>query len=1565
MTVSVWRRFGAAFLPALVFCIAPVLGDSLRFRPLPRDSGLSQGGVSCVLQDHQGYLWVGTEDGLNRYDGNQFTIYRHDSDQAGSISGSYIGSLYEDRRGTLWITAARAGLNRYHPATDSFTVYSRDSEKGKALLSNWVTGVFEDATGRFWVMTREGGMFLMDRDQETFAPVPVVYQNAPEQKPMAGNRFVQDPSGSIWIGGGRGLVRFHPETLQFHLFRAQPELPGGLSDDTVWALGLDARGRLWIGTEDGLNRLNDDGETFTRYRNDPNDPHSLSFDVVRAFLLDDQQRFWVGSSQGLNLYHPETDRFTQFRHNVADPGGLSSDNVWGLEQDDAGNIWVGTMGGGLNRYIPHLERFGHIRHILTVPDSLSDPTCWGMAEAPNGEIWIGLENGGVDIYNPETGKVRHLSGELGNPHGLNPFRNSYVMFSKGTAWLATGGGGVQVIDLQTEKVIENYEPDPDDPTALAGSMLVKLLRDSRGTNWVTSFDGGLSRFLPETNNFQIYKHEAANPNSLGIDRVASLAEMTPGYLWVGTIGAGVNLLNIDTGHVRRFEPDPKRRDALRGAAVISLYQEPGGTLWVGTLDAGLSRYNPDTDSWRSWGTKEGLPNETVYGVLPGEPDVLWLSTNKGLCRVDTQQLSFRNYYVQDGLQEDEFNVGSYLRDSKGFLYFGGVNGITRFRSEAIVDSHFQPQAVFTEMLIANQPVQLQHESFVSPPGAALQGAEAVTLDHTRNMVTLAFSALDFTIPENIRYRYRLEGYSPNWLETDAANRRATYTNLPAGDYTLRVQATNVDGTWSERGAALNLIVKPPPWLSWWAKSIYTLLILAVVGIYLRVQSQRLAREQQIARQQRQLASQAEAMAENERNVANRLRQVDRMKDEFLANTSHELRTPLNGMIGLAESLKDGFHGPLPQAANTDLNLIVSSGKRLSHLINDILNFSLLKNGQMVMHPAAVDLHALTTVVLALSRPQLGSKKVTLTNRVPRDLPAVLADENRLEQVLHNLVGNAVKFTHQGRIEVRAEEQDERILIAVTDTGIGIAPDLQGAVFQMFQQADGSTTREYGGTGLGLAVTRELLKLQNGEIWLESELGKGTTFYVILPKAEDAVTEIIPVSALMEQPEAGDKDAGDGEPGPAVEANGYRLLIVDDDPVNRRVLANHLLITGYTLREAADGYEALAIIDEEEPFDMVLLDVMMPRLTGYQVCRELRTRYSLDDLPILFLTAKSREDDLIDGYATGANDFLVKPVAKNELLARVKTHLALLEAHRDLESKVAQRTRGLVAAQEELLEAAHLAGMSEMATDVLHNVGNRMNSITTAVHLIGEIVQNNKGLELLKKVNALMAEHQHDLPAFFAEDPRAANLIEALDKIAAKLAQRDQALLDDGTQVLNHVNETRAILKEQSKYAELRGHSRPSDANVLISEALQIGLVSFEARNIQVITNQEADLPLVELNKARFMRVLLCLLRNAEEAVTTDEQKGPGRITVSSARVGGEVKITVEDNGIGIEAGNLVRIFAYGVSTKAGRSGFGLHYCANVVNEMAGKIDVKSEGIGKGTLVTLRFPVISEAEAVSE
>ncbi|NQZ08001.1 MAG: GAF domain-containing protein [Algicola sp.] len=729
--------------------------------------------------------------------------------------------------------------------------------------------------------------------------------------------------------------------------------------------------------------------------------------------------------------------------------------------------------------------------------------------------------------------------------------------------------------------------------------------------------------------------------------------------------------------------------------VTQVLQDRQGFIWVATLN-GLYRYDGYDFKAFKHNSKDptSLVDNYVNTVYLDSKGILWVGTDGGLSKFNASTESFVHYQ----------------HHSDGQLFFGNRWGYCAFYPDNIIKPSQPPIIVFTDFRLLNKSVAISDENNKSPLTQVINQTQSVTLSHQQNVFSFEFAALHFADSTKNKYKYKLEGFNKDWIETDIDNRRATYTNLSAGDYTFMVKASNHKGVWNEQGRSIALHILPAPWRTWWAYTIYVLLFAGVVLVFVRAQ-----RKQVLI----------------ERKVNAQLKQVDALKDEFLANTSHELRTPLNGIIGLAESLMDGVAGQLPNKANKDLAMVVASGKRLSNLVNDILDFSKLKNHALELHTQPVDLHTMVDIVLALSQPLLGDKQLQLINDIATDLTAAQADEDRLQQILHNLIGNAIKFTEAGSVTVNAIKTDDNLKIIVTDTGIGIAKNKFAVIFESFEQVQGNTARVYGGTGLGLAVSKQLIDLHGGSIGVDSTLGQGSTFYFTLPVAGDVplmgfnenqalarlhLLEIQRASETSEektQEVTGQMDAD----GADVDVNGFRILLVDDEPVNLQVLQNHLSMQNYQLVQASGGEQALLAIAEQGPFDLVLLDIMMPKVSGYDVCKKIRDVYPVNDLPVIFLTAKNQVADLVQSFAVGANDYLSKPVAKHELLTRVETHLRLLDINRNLERKVIERTAALEILGEVGKDLNASLDREAIFTRLYHHIGNIVDAHVFAIGIL--------------------------------------------------------------------------------------------------------------------------------------------------------------------------------------------------------------------------------------------------------
>ena len=693
--------------------------------------------------------------------------------------------------------------------------------------------------------------------------------------------------------------------------------------------------------------------------------------------------------------------------------------------------------------------------------------------------------------------------------------------------------------------------------------------------------------------------------------------------------------------------------------VYSIYKDKTGTLWIGT-DGGLNKLDSEKEQFIHYREKDGLPNDVIYGILEDDNRNLWLSTNKGLSKFNPKTEKFRNYDVKDGLQSNEFNAGAYFKNKDGRMFFGGMNGFNIFHPSSIKDNPYIPPIVITDFQLFNKsvPIFKGNSSEERPETLFLDThiseINELILSYQESVFSFEFAALHYASPEKNKYAYMMEGFDKGWNYTDLKKRFATYTNLDPGEYIFRVKGSNNDGIWNEAGTSISLTITPPFWKTWWAYGFY---LFGVIGVLYGIRRAEKNKERH--------------KLEQERQVSDQLRKVDKLKDEFLANTSHELRTPLNGIIGIAESLIDGTTGELSEKTNSNLSMIAYSGKRLAALVNDILDFSKIKNKDLEIRKQPVDIEVMTEVVLKMNEPLLAGKTILLKNKIPKDIPLVEADENRIQQILHNLIGNGIKFTESGSVTVSAITQNGMVEVSVSDTGIGIPEDKFDQIFQSFEQVDASVAREYGGTGLGLSITKNLIELHGGNIRVASEVGKGSTFTFTLPKSaneSEALRDQYRKRHLEQTYRATIKSVAKAKETEKVvpsddnfsmkEEDKINILVVDDDPVNQQVLLNHLTAMKYNVEQAFSGEEALRAVGGEKKFDIILLDVMMPRMSGYEVCRRIREKYLESELPVIMITAKDQVVDLVEGFSSGANDYVAKPISKNELLARIRTHLKL-------------------------------------------------------------------------------------------------------------------------------------------------------------------------------------------------------------------------------------------------------------------------------------------------------------------
>jgi ligand-binding sensor domain-containing protein/serine phosphatase RsbU (regulator of sigma subunit) len=801
----------------------------IHFGHLTIDDGLSDNTVYAVVQDGVGFLWFGTQNGLNRYDGYTVTVFRHDPYNPNSISNDNAGNLFVDRAGVLWIGTWGGGLDRYDPKSGQFTNYRNDPANPASLSHNRVQTIYQDRAGLIWVGTSGGGLNRLDPSSGQVK----VYRHQPDNPASLSNdriwRLAEDGQGQLWIATSEGLSRFDPASETFTTYHTDPANPASLRDNLIRVVYTDRAGTLWVGTEKGLHRYRPASDDFEVYQNKPADPYSLNDDIINAVLEDSAGRFWVGTrSGGLNLLNRATGRFTHLRNNPLDPNSLSYDDIRWIHEDKAGVIWLGTRGGGVNKLVPTSGRFRHFGSTPNNPNSLSSNDVRAIYQDAANLLWIGLKGGGLNQYDPASGQFTVYMPEADNPNSLShPDVYAIHQDRSGFFWLGTAGGGLNRFDPHTGQ-FSHYQNDPNDPATLSSNDVNTVFEDQSGSLWIGTKGGGLNRFDSASGQFTVYRHNPNDPASLSNDDVYALHQDKSGSLWVGTYGGGLNRFNSATGQFSHYPYEPENPSSLSDNNIYAIHEDRNGSFWLATANGGLNRFDPATGQATRFTQQEGLVSDVIYSIQEDKDGHLWLSTNKGLTHFDSASGAVINYDASDGLERVIYHEGASFKGRDGALYFGGINGLTKFSPDNLPQNSYVPPVVLTRFSLFNQPVQL---------GQPIDQVSQLHLNYGDDVLSFSFAALDYTAPAKNRYTYMLEGFDRDWNRVNGPP-FVTYTNLDPGQYTLRIQGSNNAGVWNEAGLAVAISVTPPFWETWWFRTLGALGTLALgLSVYrLRVQA---------------------------------------------------------------------------------------------------------------------------------------------------------------------------------------------------------------------------------------------------------------------------------------------------------------------------------------------------------------------------------------------------------------------------------------------------------------------------------------------------------------------------------------------------------------------------------------------------------------------------------------------------------------------------------------------------------------------------------------------------------
>jgi signal transduction histidine kinase/ligand-binding sensor domain-containing protein len=1015
----------------------------LKFEHLSTAQGLSQNTVLCALQDRQGFMWFGTQDGLNRYDGYEFRIYRHSETEPGSLRDNYILSLFEDRAGTLWVGTNKGGLNRYDARTEQFTAYANDPNDPESLSLNAVNAIVEDQVGYLWVATDGQGLNRFDKKTgkfKRFVNNPAIYEN---RRANLVNALYLDRSGVLWLGTSWGMQKFDLQTNQVvQRFSHDPNNPASLSHNRIQTICEDRAGALWVGTPAGLHRLWN-GQ-LTRFVHDPANPDSLVNNDIKVALVDRRGQLWLGTNAGVERYDTATGRFVHQPTAPENPQGLSGNAIHALCEDRAGSLWLGEQDIGLKRYDAQAKPFINFTANPQDKHSLSHKSVGAFFEDQAGNLLVSTAKG-IDQLDPHTGQFSPFSWlQPATAASRRPHARNFAEDSAGRLWL---GDNAQLVRLER---LSNRGWHAKQFPLSRGASVVYAAHD--GMIWVGTHGAGLLRFDPASEQLTTFAHEPQNPHSLSNNSIYAIREDRTGSLWIGT-DHGLNRFDQHTRQFTRFLRAPQNPASLSYDLVWSLHEDRAGRLWVGT-GGGLNRFDAATQSFQHFTEKDGLVNGNIIGILEDARGQLWLGTMKGVTRFDPVTNIMRNYDATDGLFGNEVTQHSFYQNRAGVVFFGGSEGFSAFRPEQIQDDLTPPPIVLTSCQRYN--TDIVEGSALREPGIAAR--PAIEFSYKDNIITFGFAALSFRHPEKNQYAYQLAGYSDRWIQL-GTKREVTFTNLDAGDYTLHVRGANADGIWNMSGTSLRIRIHPPFWQRWW---FITLEVLAIGGLAWGAYRWRVAALQRRNAQQQEFARQLIESQEAERK---------RIAAELHDGLGQNLLVIKNrALFGLLQP----NDAPRAAAQLTDISTTVSQA--LEEVRQIAAN----------LHPYQLDRLGLTKALTAMIRKVGEAAQLDIALSVD-NLDDLLdaAGQINLYRIVQEGLNNIVKHATANEVSVQLQRTPHSLNLTIRDNGRGFVP----ATVQSASEGKGN---------FGLTGMTERARLLGGTLNLESAPGEGTMLTLLIP-----------------------------------------------------------------------------------------------------------------------------------------------------------------------------------------------------------------------------------------------------------------------------------------------------------------------------------------------------------------------------------------------------------------------------------------------------------------------------------
>lgn len=1175
--------------------------------------GLASVNQHCITQDKEGFIWIGTDNGLDRFDGYSFKNYSSIPGDSLSLLSDNITCVFCDKDGDLWIGTDGGGVSQYIKEKDSFYNFLP-----KELNSNNITSIVEDKLNRLWIATSYG-LYIYDKKNREFKPFICQIDGQYNNHSIAHNhvkKLLVDGE-IIWMGYEADMISaVNTNNLHFEHYKITVSEGNHLSFFTTSGI-VKRENELWISSwGSGIWRFNIQTKQFSHYHNEKSQ-------LIYYIYKDRFGNIWYSpASKGLVVISKNENKYLTF--DDFDRFSISSNNLSDIFEDKQGNLWITSIHGDLN-YLKVDNPFFSIYKNPYAMDKLSGHVVSATYVDRNNKLWVGYMEGGIDIIDLKRKMPRkHIMGEETSPLGKGAV-NCFFEAHDGTMWIGKYQDGLKGYRPLDGSFV-SYKHDAKKSNTIAGNDVRHITEDNRHNLLLAIPGEGVDRFNPGTGAFEHLSIDPDIPNSSLTKWTFTLEYVNEDSLWLGTLIGSV-LYSLKTNKAHYFASELPIGFQLSNSYVNSILRDSKGNIWAGTRK-GLNKINGYTKTIETFTIEDGLPNDVINSIIEDNQSNLWISTGKGLCRFDPVSKKFKVFTMNDGLTTNQFNISAACKSADGLLFFGGINGITYFNPLEIRENTYLPPVYITKFQLFNKDVEVSETSNQSQFALPVQISycKEIELKYNQNVISFTFSALNYESLANNMYSYKLEGFDKEF-SVPGTKREVTYTNLHPGEYILRVKASNNDGMWNEEGTSLKILVHPPFWISTWAYSLYFVLLAALVLIVRKLFMRDIKIKQAM---------------EIEKMEVQKLQEIDSLKMQFFSNISHEFRTPLSLIVGPVERMLETEKNEKTQS---HLNIVHRNVQRLLRLINQLMDFRKIEESKLRLSPSKADIIVFVKDLCSSFNIEASQRNISYSASFNSNSLVCWYDSDIMDKILYNLLSNAFKYTpDNGFIAVSLIADQNYIEISIKDSGLGISRENISKIFDRFYRVD-NTNKSYG-TGIGLAFVKELVELHQGHIKVESKLNRGSEFSVIVPlwqNDEISFQKQLSGDLLTESTDTIRK------PLPEAAEMQRRLLVIEDSP-DMRMFIKDVFSEAYLVLEASNGVQGVKIALETIP-DVIICDVMMPEMDGYEACSKLKNDERTSHIPVLMLTARSSEKHTLEGLESGADDYVTKPF--NSKILKVK------------------------------------------------------------------------------------------------------------------------------------------------------------------------------------------------------------------------------------------------------------------------------------------------------------------------